>query len=164
MNHIYFMARKCESGKDFFRCYNAVDLFARSEMFTRGRIHPVQIRVGETYLETMVDMDLTVFPGREYAVCISDGTVPARVVYLGDGRHRLIWNRVELEVRYRNLRWKFFLGGKHLASMIPVDAADPIGAILKGRWTPRYTMMSRAELPEILAALMLHFPMLQIGI
>jgi len=25
-------------------------------------------------------------------------------------------------------------------------------------------MMSRAELPEILAALMLHFPMLQIGI
>ena len=164
MNQVYFLAGKEEAGRNSFRCYKAVDLIAESEMLLHGRVRPIHLRVGNVDMDCVVDLDQTIFPGAEYAIHFSDGGEPARVVYLGDRRHRLIWGRVELEVRYRNLGWKFFVKGKHLASMIPVEPTDPIGAVLNSRWVPRYTMMSREELPEILAALMLHFPLLQIGI
>ena len=164
MNQVYFLAGKEEPGMNSCRCYKALDLIAESKMLLHGRVRPMHLRVGNVDMDCVVDLDQTVFPGAEYAIHFSDGSEPARVIYDGWGRNRIVWRQLELEVRYRNLGWKFFVKGKHLASMIPVEPTDPIGAVLNSRWVPRYTMMSREKLPEILAALMLHFPLLQIGI
>lgn len=164
MNHVYFLARKDGAGGDRFRCYNALELIGESEVTRRGRVRVIRIRAGETDMDCLVDMDQTVFPGAEYSVLFSDGGEPAKIVYLERNRHLLIWGRYRIEVRIRGFRYKFFLEKQHFATMIPVEPTDPVGALVNERWTPRYTMMSRVKLPEILAALMLHFPMLEIGI
>lgn len=164
MNHVYFIARLTLEGKHCYRCYDAVDLMSRSEVILRGKVRPVHIRWGNLDMDCVVDTELTVFPGVGRDIHFSDGSAPARVIYEGPYRHRLVWDRIDLEVHCdREYRYKFFLEKKHLATMIPVNPTDPIGAVMKGHWTPRYTMMSRCDLPGTLASLMLHFPMLQIG-
>jgi len=164
VNHVYFLARQSQRGMHCYRSYHCLDLIAESKSYIRPRFYPVNISVGPLELDGTVDIDRTIFPGMETVIHCSDGREPARVIYLGDRRHRLVWGSAELEVRYRNLSWKFFLNGKHLASMIPVNSTDLTSLLSEESWTPRYTMMSRVELPKTLAALMLHFPLLQPGL
>ena len=163
MNHVYFLAKKAEEGWDHTRCYDAVNLIGEGRISLGSRLRPLSMETKQIRMDCLLDPDKTIFPGAETIIYFSDGSEPARVIYLGDRRHRLVWGRVELEVRYRQQRWKFFLEGKHLASMIQSDSTEPVLALTESRWVPRYTMMSCSTLPEPLALLMLHFPLLQIA-
>ena len=161
MNHVYFLAKKVEDDRNCYRAYDAVNLIGESHISLKSRLHPISMETPQIRMDGLIDPDKTIFPGAENILYFSDGSDPARIIYLGEHQHRIVWGRLNILVRYWHLRWKFFLDGKELASMVPVRGAEPVTAVTESRWSPCLTMMSRADLPEPLAMIMLHFPLLQ---
>lgn len=161
MNHVYFLTRLCLTGMNHYRCYRETQLIAQSTVpYSRTR-YPVLIRAGDTEMTCLVDPEKTVFPGAENEVTLPDGT--ARVIYDGRGSHRLILGRYALRVREEDSRYRFFLEGRLVAVMNPVPAAQRLADLEEGNWSPRLVLMAAEPLPERLAVLMLHFPLLQVA-
>lgn len=163
----YFTARRCLTGVSEYRFFRETEPIGSAAAFVLPD-YPVALACGELQLHCSHNPDRTLVPGCRQGIFY--GGTPeefAAVFWDGTGRHLIHTPFGTIQVVIQEGMYLFLRNNVCIGAMRTIQKEAPpsrsLSVLPDPDWDMRMTMMTETQLPDVLALLLLSFPLLQIG-